>query len=156
MGWDSILVAGLPVVLALLLVSAGLEDIRIREIANWKNAVIACLAPAWWWALGLSIWPDVAVQIAVFAAVLGLFATAFAMGLMGGGDVKLIAALSLWFPFSVFAQLLVVMSLAGGLVTLALMAQRRWKGGEIEVPYGVAIAIAGLLTLREPILNQIG
>ena len=43
MGWD-ILSWGLPVVLALLLVSAGIEDARIREIANWKNAAIALMA----------------------------------------------------------------------------------------------------------------
>ena len=28
------------------------------------------------------------------------------------------------------------------------------RGGAVEVPYGVAIAIAGLLSLREPLLNQ--
>ena len=33
------------------------------------------------------------------AAVFGLFAVAFALGAMGGGDVKLIAALALWLPF---------------------------------------------------------
>ena len=49
--------------LALLLVSAGIQDARTREIANWKNAAIALLAPAWWWANGLALWPDIAVQI---------------------------------------------------------------------------------------------
>jgi prepilin peptidase CpaA len=160
MGWESIMLGGLSVVLAGLLLSAGLEDVRVREIANWKNAAVAALAPFWWWALGYSLWPDVPVQIGTALAVLGLFLVAFQLGLMGGGDVKLIAALALWFPFAAFAQFLVVMSIAGGVVTLALLAERRWRGrpeggGEIEVPYGVAIAIAGLLTINEPILNQI-
>lgn len=155
MGWDQIMLAGLPVALAALLLSAGFEDVRVREIANWKNAGIALLAPAWWWANGLAPWPDMAVQVGVAAAVLGLFAAAFALGLMGGGDVKMIASLALWFPFGAFARLLAVMSIAGGLITLAFLVQRRLRGGEVEVPYGVAIAVAGLLSLREPILNQL-
>ena len=156
MGWDQFMLAGLPVVLAALLLSAGFEDVRIREIADWKNAAIALLAPAWWWANGLPWWPDVAVQIGVAVAVFGLFAVAFHFGMMGGGDVKLIGALALWFPFGALVNLLAVMSLAGGAVTAAMLVERRLKRREVEVPYGVAIVVAGLLALREPILNQIG
>jgi prepilin peptidase CpaA len=38
-----------------------------------------------------------------------------------------------------------------------MMAERRLRPreGALEVPYGVAIAFAGLLALREPILNQL-
>ena len=147
------MLVGLPVVLGLLLLSAGVEDVRIREIANWKNAAIALLAPAWWWATGLEPWPDVAIQVAVALAVFGFFTAAFALGVMGGGDVKMIGALALWFPFSVLSQLLVTMSLVGGAITIALVIERRRR--DVEVPYGVAIAIAGLLALGEPVLNQI-
>ena len=48
----------LLVVLGLLLVSAGIEDARKREIANWKNAAIALLAVPWWIANALAFWPD--------------------------------------------------------------------------------------------------
>jgi prepilin peptidase CpaA len=155
MGWDSIMAAVLPAVLAVLLVAAGIEDARIREIANGKNLAIALLAPAWWWASGLALWPDVAIQLAVAAAVFALFAAAFAVGLMGGGDVKMITALALWFPFPLLSQFLVAMSLAGGAVTLVMMTDRWWRRREtIEVPYGVAIAVAGLICLGEPILNH--
>lgn len=148
------LLVALPAVLTLLLLSAGLEDVRTREIANWKNAAIAALAPLWWWANGLALWPDAAIQAGIALAAFGLFAVAFRLGMMGGGDVKLIAALALWFPFPAFAQLLVMMSIAGGVVTAAILLERR-RRADAEVPYGVAIAIAGLLALREPILNQI-
>jgi prepilin peptidase CpaA len=49
------------------------------------------------------------------------------------------------------------MSIAGGVVTLIMMAERRLHGrtGQLEIPYGVAIAFAGLLALREPIINQL-
>lgn len=149
------MLGALPLALAALLLSAGLEDVRTREIADWKNAGAALLAPAWWWANGLAFWPDMAVQIGVAVVVLGLFGAAFHLGQMGGGDVKLIAALALWFPFGGFAQLLAVMSILGGAVTLAMLIQHRITRRPIEVPYGVAIAAAGLLSLREPILNQI-
>jgi len=154
MGWASILASFLPAVLAALLLWAGVEDVRRRTIANAKNAAIALLAPVWWLAAGLQVWPDMAVQVAVAAAMLFLFALAFRFGMMGGGDVKMIAALALWFPWTRFLELLVVMSLAGGAITVAMLIERRWKGGDVEVPYGVAIAIAGLLALREPLLNQ--
>jgi prepilin peptidase CpaA len=148
---------GLLAVLALLLVSAGIEDVRTREIANWKNAAIALLAPAWWWASGLSLWPDVALQLGIALVVFALFFGAFVIGQMGGGDVKLIGALALWLPPMPLLWMLVVMSLVGGVLTLVMLADKWWRRPEqpIEIPYGVAIAVATLLTLREPIINQL-
>jgi prepilin peptidase CpaA len=139
-----------------LLVSAGIEDARTREIANWKNAAIALLAPAWWYANGLDVWPDMAVQVGVAVAVFAILLLVFHFGLMGGGDVKLIVALALWLPLPTFLSMLMVMSIAGGVVTLVMMIDRAIKKtrDQVEVPYGVAIAFAGLLALREPLLNQ--
>ena len=143
--------------LALLLVSAGIEDARTREIANWKNAAIALLAPAWWWVNGIGLWPDLAVQLGVALLVFALFFGAFCMGQMGGGDVKMIGALALWLPLQPLVWMLVVMSLLGGALTLLFLIERwvrRTREAPIEIPYGVAIAIAGLMTLNEPIFNQ--
>ena len=143
-------------VLGLLLVSAGVEDARKREIANWKNAAIALLAVPWWVANGLSFWPDIAIQIGIALAVFALFAAAFHFGMMGGGDVKMIGALALWFPFQPLVTMLIIMSLAGGAITLLMLIDKwlRRQTAQPEVPYGIAIAIAALLTIREPILNQ--
>lgn len=156
MGWENLLSVTLAVALGLMLVSAGIEDVRIREIANWKNAAIALAAPLWWWSNGLAPWPDMAMQLGfaaiVFAAMIGVFA----MGWMGGGDVKLIAALALWLPVSRFLDMIMIMSIAGGVVTLLLMVERKMRRtpDAIEVPYGVAIAVATLLVMREPLFNQ--
>ena len=155
MGWN----IALPILifaLGGLLVSAGIEDARTREIANWKNAAVALLAPLWWYANGLDIWPDMALQLGVALAVFAVFLLVFHFGLMGGGDVKLIVALALWLPFPSYLSMLMVMSIAGGGVTIVMMAERVIKktSATIEVPYGVAIAFAGLLALREPLLNQ--
>lgn len=145
-------------VLALLLLSAGIEDARTREIANWKNVTIALLAPLWWWAHGMALWPDVAIQMGIALLVFAFFAGAFALGQMGGGDVKLIGALALWLPVVPLMWMLVIMSLLGGALTLLLVAEKwiRRGGKPLEIPYGVAIAIAALLVLREPIINHFG
>ncbi len=146
----------LLVMLGLILVSAGIEDARKREIANWKNAAIALLAVPWWIANGLPLWPDIAIQIGVALIVFALFAAAFHFGMMGGGDVKMIGALALWFPFQPLLTMLIIMSLAGGAITLLMLIDKwlRRQSAQPEVPYGIAIAIAALLTIREPILNQ--
>lgn len=161
MEWDFARV-GLALLLGTLLLAAGIEDARTREIADGKNIAIAAIAPLWWWANGASPWPGAALQLGVAAILFAVFALAFARGMMGGGDVKLITALSLWLPLPALVTMLVVMSIAGGVVTLAMLIDQLWRrrggkdGGAIEVPYGVAIAAAGLLALREPILNQFG
>ncbi|RYY25735.1 MAG: peptidase [Sphingomonadales bacterium] len=147
----------LVVVLGVLLVLAGVEDARKREIAHWKNAAIALLALPWWWANGLSLWPDMGLQIGVALLVFAFFAGVFALGQMGGGDVKLIGALALWLPVQPLIWMLILMSLIGGGLTLLMMAEKRLRrrsGMPLEIPYGVAIAIATLIVLREPIFNQ--
>jgi prepilin peptidase CpaA len=146
----------LPGIMGALLLSAGIQDVRTREIANWKNAAVAILAPVWWLAIGLDPWPGMAVQLAVGALVFALFVGAFAMGQMGGGDVKLVGALSLWLAPLHLLDMLLAMAVIGGALTLAMLVEHRLRrcDAAIEVPYGVAIAIAGLLALREPLLNQ--
>ena len=148
----------LPIVLAALLVMAGIEDARTREIANWKNAVIALLAPFWWWANGLYVWPDMVAQVGFALIVFAAFVVVFQFGWMGGGDVKMIGALALWLPVMPLVWMLIVMSLVGGALTAILLAERmiRRRTQEIEVPYGVAIAIAALFALREPLFNHFG
>ena len=54
-----------------------------------------------------------------------LFAAAFALGAMGGGDVKLVAAIALWLPAQAVFALLFIMSIAGGALTLAMFVRHR-------------------------------
>src|ERR1044072_783851 len=101
-------------ILAAMVVAAALWDVRTRTIPNALNASIALLAIPFWIASGLSFWPDVAMQIGVALGVFILFLGAFAIGAMGGGDVKMVVAVALWLtPYSVLTML-VIMSLAGG------------------------------------------
>ena len=158
MEWSIVRIA-LLCALGLLLLSAGIEDARTREIADRKNAAIALIAPLWWWASGVPLWPDAMLQIGVAIGLFLLFALAFRVGMMGGGDVQMIAALALWLPLGPLMRMLLLMSIAGGIVTLAMLIDHRLRrsgsDGAIEVPYGVAIAMAGLLILQEPIFNPL-
>lgn len=144
--------------LALLLLAAARSDLRDRTIANEVNAAIALLAIPHWWLNSLSLWPDIALQVGVAGIVFGLFAIAFARGWMGGGDVKMIGALALWVPVRDVTMLLLVISVAGGVVTAAMLAKERLRPGgtPIEVPYGIAIAFGGLWLISERFLNQFG
>jgi len=131
-------------------------DWRSRTIPNWLNATIALLAIPFWWSVGLGLWPEIALQVAVAAGVFGLFAIVFRFGGMGGGDVKMAAALALWLPYGGVVKLFVIMSLAGGVLTLAMLIAHRMAkaAGRPEIPYGIAIAIGGFWLIGERILNQ--
>ena len=144
--------------LAAILLAACWSDIKSRTIPNELNLAVALLAIPFWWSIGLPLWPGVALQIGVAALVFGLFTLAFAVGAMGGGDVKLIGALALWLPFPALLLLLIVMSLAGGVLTLAMYVRHRLarREDQLEVPYGLAIAFGGLWLISERFLNQFG
>jgi prepilin peptidase CpaA len=143
------IVYGLVGALAIALLIAAFTDIRRRQIDNWLNAAIALGAPLFWWASGLSLWPGVALQIALAIGAFVVLAGLFAIRAMGGGDVKLLTALALWMPVVLFARLLVVMALAGGVLTvvLAMWHVARRQTDRLKIPYGVAIAVAGLWTI---------
>lgn len=140
---------GLLIALAIALLVAAFTDIRRRQIDNWLNLAIALAAPAFWWSQGLSLWPDVALQLGMAVGALAILAALFAMKVMGGGDVKLLTALALWIPFYEYMQLLLIMSIAGGILTVMLVFWHvaRRQRDRIAVPYGVAIAVGGLWTL---------
>ncbi len=140
---------GLLIGLAIALLIAAFTDIRRRQIDNWLNAGIALAAPAFWWASGLDLWPGVATQLGVALAAFVILAGLFAMKVMGGGDVKLLTALALWVPPFMFMQLLLIMSLAGGALTIVLAGWHIIRGerDRIKIPYGIAIAFGGLWVL---------
>ena len=145
-------------ILAAMLIVAATGDLRTRTIPNWLNGAIALGAIPFWLVSGLSVWPDMAIQIGVALAVFALFALAFHLGAMGGGDVKMVAALALWLPLGAVLKLLVIMSIAGGVLTVAMLVRHRTakSGKELEIPYGVAIAFGGFWLIAERFFNQFG
>lgn len=94
-------------------------------------------------------------------------AVLFARGWLGGGDVKLLAAATLWAGAPLTLALLVATAILGGVLALILLspfgrlalaarsllgppALAEAHGPAVPVPYGVAIAGAGLIVVVSP------
>jgi prepilin peptidase CpaA len=142
--------------LAATLVVAAVIDMRTFTISNRLNAAVAAGAPIYWLSIALNPWPGMAIQLAAGALVFVLMAGAFYAGMMGGGDVKLASALALWFSPAGTVKFLVLMSLAGGVLTLGILGWHRLqrREGRPAIPYGVAIAFGALAILTQRFLNQ--
>ncbi len=136
---------GLVCALAIALVIAAYTDLRRREIDNWLNVAIALGAPLFWYADGQN-WVDIVLQIGIATTVFLVLFGLFSLGWMGGGDVKLLSALALWIHPLWFLQLLVMMSIAGGLLTIIIFIEHKLRDRQqkIKIPYGVAISAAGI------------
>jgi prepilin peptidase CpaA len=146
----------LLIALAVTLVVAAVIDVRTFTISNRLNLAVALSAPLYWLSISMSPWPDMAIQLAAAGIVFAILAAAFYAGMMGGGDVKLAAALALWFSPVGTVKFLVLMSIAGGVLTLVILLWHRLRRreGRPEIPYGVAIAFGGLAILAQRFLNQ--
>ncbi len=146
------------VLFAALLLAAAISDIRKREISNRLNGILAVLGVVWWLVIGLSPWPDMAWRLGAAILVFAAFAGLFAVGAMGGGDVKMAGAMTLWIAPGALLSALMVMAIVGGLLSAIMLIQHRLSKGQSnpEVPYGVAIAAGGLWALHEHYLNQFG
>jgi prepilin peptidase CpaA len=148
---------GLLCALAIALLIAAFTDLRRRRIDNWLNAGIALAAPLYWLASGMGL-GDIGLQLGVAAGAFAVLAGLFAMGWMGGGDVKLLTALGLWIKPAWFLELILVMAIAGGVVTIIFGCWHvtRRNRDRIAIPYGVAISFAGLWTLGTHYLPVVG
>lgn len=142
-----------------LLAGAALCDARWRLIPNAAPVAMALSGLAW----GVATLEPVAL-LQVMALALAVFAggaALFALGAMGGGDVKLAAALALWLTPGQLVAFLILTSLAGAALALGYAAWRialDLRAGApgraaaraaltAPVPYGVAIAASGALVL---------
>ena len=136
-------------------------DLRTRRIPNGLAIAVAVLGLA-----RLAVAGDWNAAICSIAAAAAVFAVAFVMfwrGWLGGGDVKLLAGSALLVGYHDLLGFLLLMSLCGGLVALAVLVAGRFGGplrhlapsaipaeaaaARPSVPYGVAIAAAGIVIL---------
>lgn len=143
--------------LAALLVAAAIEDMVRLRISNLVSIAVLLLAVVTIVVVGArpSLWENAAV----FAATLVVGTVLFGRKMLGGGDVKLLAATSLWFDLSGALRFVVSVALAGGLLAVFLITIRKagWSDGARQrvvalrhrggIPYGVAIAAGALFAL---------
>ncbi|MCJ2188173.1 A24 family peptidase [Novosphingobium beihaiensis] len=132
--------------LAIALLVAAFTDLRRREIDNRLNAAIALAAPLWWLAMGFG-WADAGFQIGLAGITFAGACLLFATGQMGGGDVKLLTALALWFTPVSFVQLIVLMAVLGGGASVAMAAfnMERIPGETLRDGLALLAALAWIL-----------
>lgn len=150
-----------------MLAVAAVSDVARYEIPNWVSVVLACgyFLVALLNGAGIT---QIGLHLAAGAVVFAVGAVLFYFRAFGGGDVKLLAASAIWVGWHDLFPYLIVVALAGGVVTLLLLGIRwvnkiagnvndpltadagsmwlsRLLSFERGVPYGVAIGLAGLL-----------
>jgi prepilin peptidase CpaA len=133
-----------------LFVAAAYGDVKTLRIPNALVAAVAALG-----IFRLIVIGDPSVALYTVGAAVIVFVAAFVLfwqGFLGGGDAKLITATALLVGYHDLLNFLLAMSVCGALVSLAVLIthwsskQSRPKA-KLAVPYGVAIATAGGVTL---------
>jgi prepilin peptidase CpaA len=157
---------------AVMLVAVGIlsiiayGDIRTRRISNVLTGTLTILS-----LIRIILLHDPAAASYTLGAGVAMFAGGFLLfscGVLGGGDAKLLAVMTLLIGHHDLFGFLFLMSLCGGALGLIILAGdklrpllwRAWYSATMPlsteitaelarttVPYGVAIAAAGIITL---------
>jgi len=147
-----------------LLVIAAYTDIRTFRIPNLLVLAIGALGVSRLVLLGDPISAVYAVVASFLGFLIGL--VLFSRRIVGGGDVKLLVATILLIRYPDLFKFFVRMGVFGALLSVAVIALRNYvpqfRGPRLAtqmatirpaVPYGIAIAGAGILTLLlQPLL----
>ena len=151
--YDLILLSNVPICLA----TVAFYDRTTMTIPNLISGVLVVAFCVLAWPLGVGP-GEFGIHALVGAAALVLGFTLFAFGLFGGGDAKLLAAISLWIGPDFYLHFIFFTALAGGLLALAVMIARRfplpvaWVSQDwvarlhtagSGIPYGVALSAGG-------------
>lgn len=154
----------------------AVPDMRTGRIPNWLtySGLLAGLLLR----LGLSRWPGLRGGLLGVLIGGGLFYVLMIVGGMGGGDVKLMAAVSAWAGVAQIFLVLIATAIAGGILALfyvffrkqvwqtlrnsiELMRHHLTRGlrphpelnvhqqGSVRIPYGLAIALGTLYCLSQ-------
>lgn len=147
---------------------AVVTDLDELRIPNRICLLIALLYPSYVLATPEPVNWLGALGVAAGVFVIGLIP--FSTGVMGGGDVKLLAAASLWAGPGAIVSFLLLTTLAGGALALVMVTRCRFTlAGLFEtvgatdlrdvvlgraIPYGVAIAAGAYMTIGPVLLGD--
>ena len=160
----------LLVVFPSLMAVAASSDLFTMTIANRVSILLALGYVGLALLVGVPGRELIVDHVTCGAAVLVLTFALFALGWIGGGDAKLASATALWLGWSHLADYGLVASCLGAILTLAILMFRRlglpdrisglaWVARLHDrrngVPYGIALAAAGLLLYPQTHLWQI-
>ena len=153
-----------------LVLAGAARDLASYTIPNWVSlALTAAFVPAAGLAAAAGApLPALAMCVAVGAAALVAGVALFTVGWIGGGDAKLFAASALWLGAGAMTPFLLWTALAGGVLSMLLMALRRLSTGlpgdawyarlmtqGEPVPYGLAICAGALAAFPQSPLVQL-
>ena len=142
-----------------LMIFAALSDLFTMTISNRVSLALIAIFLPFAYAAGLSP-QEIGLHLASGLGVLVLTFSMFALGWIGGGDAKLAAATAVWMGWRHLGDYGLDAALIGGALTLLILCARgvplpRWALGiewvdrlhdrRTGIPYGIALAIAGLL-----------
>ncbi len=169
-----------------LLVWAAVSDFRKMIIPNWISLSIFALFGAFLATQAILVPAQPALpwisSLVTGFVVLVVFTILFALNMIGGGDVKLIAAMGFWAGTEYIAEFLVIMALSGGVLALFYFLKNQNRVdpevkpevvinkssgssatmtfGEnkqtikgTHIPYGLAISVAGLFVVVKLFVN---
>lgn len=148
---------------------AAISDMISMTIANRVSIILIAtfllVAPLTGMDWTTYLW-HIAAGILVLSITFGLFA----IGGMGGGDAKLLSSTALWMGMSMtLLQYAVYSTLVGGALTLMILLYRKsplsvytghmlflrnFADEAVGVPYGIALAIGGILAFPSSDLAQ--
>ena len=132
------------------LVAAAACDLVRFEIPDGLSTIIFGAAIGHAALTGAPVWAHLTAAMLMF----GIGAMMFRAGTMGGGDVKLLAAVAGWAGLAGFVPLVLAVAMAGGVLAVTLLAIRRLPIGDgpelvqrgAPLPYAVAIATGAFWT----------
>lgn len=142
-------------IVMLVLVYAAFNDIKHRRIPNSLSLVLIVLYGTF--ALATQFQDSTTPVDFINGLLTGIGVLAgglvlFGLGVMGGGDIKLAAALSLFAGTPYLPAVLILITLSGGILAGATWGYSKLKpkqnkvdgANRDSVPYGVAISISGV------------
>lgn len=157
---------GLFIVFPFLMAYAATSDLLTMTIPNWISLALIAGFAAVAAVSGLA-WAEIGWHVGAAALTLCVTFALFARGLIGGGDAKLAAATTLWLGAGNMLDYLLVASVLGGALTLGLLTARahplpgllarlpfavHLHDRKTGVPYGIALAVAGLAIVPQTLL----
>jgi prepilin peptidase CpaA len=164
--WPSLLSYGLTLASVAILLAAAMHDVIARTVPNWMAITLAVLGIA-----SRILHGSILIGFGAAAAVFVLAAFCWRRGWLGGGDVKLLAAATLWAGLAGTPALLITTGMLGGFMALFLLMpfgpqlvasarlllgqipRDQEEGSGVPVPYGIAIAGAALIVTLQPHLG---
>lgn len=147
-----------------LVLAAAVGDVKTYRIPNAVSVALVALYPFFALTAPYNVAP--LVSLGVMAAVLAVGFALFSLRLVGGGDIKLLTALTLFAGPTLVMDLVLVVAVAGGVIAVVMLSDRtrfvlasafeqvgsntlRKAVMAEAIPYGLAIAAGAVfLALR--------